>query len=149
MKTCLLCRTEKPATDFHNVKRNKDGLHSYCKPCRKRYDAGKYAGDSHKKRQQKDMCAERRTRLTQYKTSKGCLYCPETDGCCLDFHHRDPNQKDFDLAAKLNSRSWQTVLKEIEKCDVVCANCHRKLHAERVLCPLSVTEARGPAKAEE
>ena len=48
----------------------------------------------------------------------------------LEFHHRDPSQKDFNVSSKGHSRSWERVRKEIEKCDLLCANCHRELHAE-------------------
>ncbi len=48
----------------------------------------------------------------------------------LEFHHRDPSQKDFNVSSKGHSRSWERVQKEIEKCDLLCANCHRETHAE-------------------
>ncbi len=47
----------------------------------------------------------------------------------LEFHHRDPSQKDFAISADGNTRSWQRVQKEIEQCALVCANCHREIHA--------------------
>jgi hypothetical protein len=47
----------------------------------------------------------------------------------LDFHHIDPSQKDFSLGSKGHSRSWERVKAEIEKCILVCANCHREIHA--------------------
>lgn len=45
----------------------------------------------------------------------------------LDFHHRDPSQKKFGLG-KI-TRNWDDVVAEARKCDLVCANCHRELHA--------------------
>lgn len=61
-------------------------------------------------------------------------------GCCqicgyqkcyeaLEFHHRDPTQKDFSVSAKGYARSWDKVKEEISKCFLVCANCHREIHA--------------------
>ncbi len=47
----------------------------------------------------------------------------------LDFHHRDPKKKDFGLAVKGLTRSWEKIQKEIDKCVLVCANCHREIHA--------------------
>ena len=47
----------------------------------------------------------------------------------LEFHHRDPSQKDFAISADGNTRSWKRVQKEIEQCTLVCANCHREIHA--------------------
>ena len=46
----------------------------------------------------------------------------------LDFHHLDPTQKDFGVAAKGYTRSWETIKKELDKCILVCANCHREIH---------------------
>lgn len=49
----------------------------------------------------------------------------------LEFHHGDPTQKDFNVSRKGHCRSWERVCKEIEKCDLLCANCHREVHAEQ------------------
>lgn len=49
----------------------------------------------------------------------------------LEFHHRDPSKKDFNVSSKGHCRSWQRVEKEIEKCDLLCANCHREVHVEQ------------------
>ena len=48
----------------------------------------------------------------------------------LEFHHKIPSQKEFSIALKGHCRSWERVRAEIEKCDLLCANCHRELHAE-------------------
>lgn len=59
---------------------------------------------------------------------KDCLLCPETHPACLDFHHRDPKQKRFCVASHQGNCSIDELLTEIAKCDVICSNCHRKLH---------------------
>ena len=46
----------------------------------------------------------------------------------LEFHHRDVTQKDFSISRRGYTRSWAMVKREIEKCILVCANCHRVLH---------------------
>jgi 5-methylcytosine-specific restriction endonuclease McrA len=48
----------------------------------------------------------------------------------LEFHHKNPTDKDFCISGKGYCRSWEKVSKELEKCDLLCANCHRELHAE-------------------
>jgi hypothetical protein len=59
----------------------------------------------------------------------GCVKCGETFLAALEFHHRDPAEKLFTVSRAFNDgRSIQEVLEEIAKCDVVCANCHRKEH---------------------
>ncbi len=46
----------------------------------------------------------------------------------LDFHHRDPEKKDFGLSAKGYTRSWDSVKTELKKCVLLCSNCHREVH---------------------
>ena len=60
-----------------------------------------------------------------------CSNCPENNAICLDFHHRDPKKKEIGLSAVVQ-QGWSEnrILKEIEKCDVLCSNCHKKLHAK-------------------
>jgi len=48
----------------------------------------------------------------------------------LEFHHRNPLEKEFNVSSKGHCRSWERVKKEIEKCDLLCANCHREIHVE-------------------
>lgn len=45
----------------------------------------------------------------------------------LDFHHLDPDQKDIDFI-KLKNRSWERLKIELDKCILVCSNCHREIH---------------------
>lgn len=59
------------------------------------------------------------------KAITGCSECREMDPACLDFHHRDPSSKEFCISMG-TGRPWDVVLTEIEKCDVLCSNCHRK-----------------------
>ena len=47
----------------------------------------------------------------------------------LEFHHLDSSQKDFSISEKGYTRSWLKVREELDKCALVCANCHRELHA--------------------
>jgi hypothetical protein len=47
----------------------------------------------------------------------------------LCFHHRDPSKKSFSLdLRRLSNRSWEKILEEFEKCDLLCSNCHMELH---------------------
>ncbi len=50
----------------------------------------------------------------------------------LEFHHLDPTKKDFGISAKGYARSWEKVKAEIEKCVLLCANCHREFHAGKL-----------------
>ncbi len=56
-----------------------------------------------------------------------CNRCPEKDPRCLDFHHIDHATKSFCVSAAPNcGYSRERILEEIAKCEVICANCHRK-----------------------
>jgi len=48
----------------------------------------------------------------------------------LEFHHTDPKSKDFSISQKGYTRSWEKVAQELDKCLILCANCHRELHAK-------------------
>ena len=59
---------------------------------------------------------------------EGCSMCGEMDIRCLDMHHRDPSTKLFTLSMSNWARSMKSWVEEVAKCDVLCSNCHRKLH---------------------
>lgn len=46
----------------------------------------------------------------------------------LDFHHVDSKKKNFELSMDELYRSWDLIIKEIDKCLLVCSNCHREIH---------------------
>jgi len=54
----------------------------------------------------------------------------------LDFHHIDEKTKSFDLSTRGLTRSWEKIKNEIEKCILVCSNCHREIHAGLVKLPV-------------
>lgn len=59
-----------------------------------------------------------------------CITCGY-DRCqaALDFHHIDPTQKEFGISKDGITRSWEKIQKELDKCVLVCSNCHREIHA--------------------
>ena len=46
----------------------------------------------------------------------------------LEFHHIDPTKKEFGLGMSGLTRSWEKTRKELDKCVIICSNCHRELH---------------------
>ena len=58
----------------------------------------------------------------------GCIRCGETHPACLDFHHRDGKTTKEGNIAEIRRFSYARIYAEIAKCDVLCANCHRKHH---------------------
>lgn len=77
---------------------------------------------SRRRRKVKEMAVE-------YKG--GCCVACGYNKCisALDFHHLDPNEKDFAISKNGLTRSWESTKKELDKCICVCANCHREIHA--------------------
>ncbi len=87
------------------------------------------------------LCETCRTTIRRYKIKKEmieykggcCVKCGDKDLHinCYDFHHLDPNEKDFNLSA-LNSARFnkEKVKSELDKCILVCSNCHRQIHAK-------------------
>jgi len=70
---------------------------------------------------------EVKTFIESFKTE--CNKCGEDDKACLDFHHKNPNEKDGSMnEAVKNTWAKEKILKEINKCIILCSNCHRKLH---------------------
>lgn len=109
---CPRCKTEKPTSEFYN-RRKKTGNSVYCKPCTS------------------DQTLERQRGLK----AKGVAYL---GGKCMDcgfvghpaifdFHHRDPNLKSFSIANQ-KCTSFDKVKDELDKCDLLCSNCHRMKH---------------------
>ena len=61
-----------------------------------------------------------------------CKICGENHPAALSFHHRDPKQKEFDVSRKIQSTAkWEIIKTEVDKCDLLCENCHRKLHFDQ------------------
>ena len=65
----------------------------------------------------------------QYKGGKCCICGYDKYIGALEFHHLDPNQKDFGISAKGYTRSFERVKEELDKCILVCSNCHKEIHA--------------------
>jgi 5-methylcytosine-specific restriction endonuclease McrA len=51
----------------------------------------------------------------------------------LEFHHQDSSKKDFSISSRGYTRSWDKVKEELDKCILLCANCHREVHAKTQL----------------
>ena len=66
--------------------------------------------------------------VLDYKIKHGCYICGESEPVCLDFHHKNPNEKRIEVALGIYRHSIETLQKEIDKCILLCSNCHRKVH---------------------
>lgn len=87
----------------------------------------------------KNAVIKRRKKLKDMAIEYGggsCQICGY-DRCkrALAFHHRDPLQKDFGLSARGLTRSWEKTKTELDKCVLVCTNCHMEVHEGLVKIP--------------
>jgi hypothetical protein len=92
--------------------------------------------ERHKERLAKDTAKRQKTRMRSNKLKaieyKGgvCFDCKnEYPPCCYDFHHLNPDEKDFNIA-KINGRSFENIKDELDKCVLLCSNCHRIRHTK-------------------
>lgn len=128
VKKCARCKQLLPLDKFTSNKNHKDGKQSSCKNCLNNYTKEHYQKN---KQKYKDKAAKYRlkvkNKLKNYKSNLFCVVCKESESCCLDFHHI--NDIKLDNISNLLNTSWEIIKKEIKKCIVLCANCHRKIHA--------------------
>jgi len=71
-----------------------------------------------------------RDKVRAYMSTHPCVVCGFSDPRALDFHHRDPKTKTATVSQLLTQRKEAELWTEVEKCDVMCANCHRIHHAK-------------------
>lgn len=70
-----------------------------------------------------------RRMVADYKAKQGCQLCGMSDPCTLVFHHRDPSTKVYNIST-IYRRKWEIIQTEIDKCDVLCQNCHQRIEYE-------------------
>ena len=125
-KRCSGCKEVKPLDEFNRLARAKDGRQWNCRECNRKWHA------EHKEHHNKLIRArnkrlrkEKRNLMLEYLRTHPCVDCGETDVLVLEFDHlRD---KKYNIAEMINRDfTWKAILHEIEKCEVVCANCHRR-----------------------
>lgn len=128
-KPCSKCKQLKPETDFNLRSKLTGKLQASCRACtqfegKRHYSNNKQAVKSKVRIRSKHY----RNQCTEWKQQLHCSSCSENKYYCLDFHHLDPNIKDGSVGRLLATNSISLALKEIEKCIIVCSNCHRKIH---------------------
>lgn len=76
---------------------------------------------------------KRREKIKQmainYKGNKCCICGYDKCNSALEFHHINSEEKEFGIASNGYTRSWEQIQEELNKCILVCANCHREIHA--------------------
>ena len=114
-KICTKCKKELPITDFYYRDTKKGLRRSECRYCHCEYVKEKYYN--------------RKKYINNKKATIACSKCGECRPYCLDFHHKDFLLKESTIARMTcNQVSKDKLEKEISKCVILCANCHREYH---------------------
>lgn len=126
---CVVCKVDKDPSDFNWRNKTLMVRKNHCRDCdrvmRKR---------SYEKHKEKSINAvqERKASIKrlfkQWKSTLQCQICTESEEVCLDFHHLDPSVKEEAVSKLLDRSSKELVIRELNKCVVLCACCHRKVH---------------------
>ena len=135
-KRCPKCKKLLPFTQFYRkTVKGKKSYQSYCKQCSKKASL-KYQ-KSHpffEKLRKQNSKAKSRAWFVEYKKTLKCNKCGEKRWYVLDFHHTDHRNKKYAIGQMVKQRmSQKSILEEIEKCIVLCANCHREYHYEEYM----------------
>lgn len=109
-----------------------DGLQAYCRECNRewhRQNKDRHNALIHRRVQR--LRREGALRLLQYLQTHPCVDCGENDPVVLDFDHLGDKTGAVSSLSRDHLWSWEKLLSEIAKCEVVCANCHRRRTARR------------------
>ncbi|MEJ7750896.1 MAG: hypothetical protein WKF32_05555 [Thermoleophilaceae bacterium] len=128
------CGEDKPLNDLAWRRKGRNERDSHCRPCRSAYGKEHYAANRQRYIDQARIVKtrlrlKRTAYLLEYFKTHPCVVCGEDDPVVLEFDHlRD---KTFAIGHKLVDYGWENILREIDRCEVVCANCHRRRTAVR------------------
>jgi hypothetical protein len=133
-RLCGRCGVRRPMEEFAWRRKSAKTRHPYCRSCMAEYNRAHYRANRqlYIDRARRRGIAVRRERiayLMEYFRANPCVDCGEADPLVLEFDHL--SDKAFNISEGLRDRSWRSILDEIAKCEVVCANCHRRRTAHR------------------
>jgi len=135
-RCCSRCQETRPITDFA-IKNKKTGRRAtICRACRSAYGKAHYQKNkatylARAQKNRKVFRSRNRSKVLDYLVGQSCVDCGEADPVVLEFDHRDGVEKEAEIASLIVARQWAKIATEIAKCDVRCANCHRRRTAEQ------------------
>ena len=131
-KNCTKCNKTKSVKEFNFKYKTKGIRHTHCKDCKKKYLKAHYIKniDAYKKKSKKSNATYKKIKkiaILEIKMGNPCNICGENDPRVLDFDHINPKFKKYSISDLTNGGgySFKTILKEMSKCQILCANCHR------------------------
>jgi hypothetical protein len=134
MRKCAICKVEKDESEYNKKSNRKDGLQVHCRECNRQRSRNYYKNNHDKQlkevyKRKRRVINEHRKFLFDFYKKNPCVDCGETDPLVLELdHQRDKIME----VSRMISGGWskQKVLDEIAKCEVRCANCHRRKTAK-------------------
>ena len=131
MIVCIICGKEKDDSEFP-FRSKKDGTRqTRCKQCQREYSKRHYAENKEKHNKRRYAHAKKkrmvlRRKILEHFSSNPCVDCGEADPVVLDFDHVRGDKKSEVSDLVRRCYDWSVIRDEIKKCDVRCANCHRR-----------------------
>jgi hypothetical protein len=131
---CSNCKLPKDENEYHFRNTKKNIRHYVCKECRKKYHRDHYL-DNKKLYKSKAVVWSKTNKkrnfkkIISYLSEHPCVDCGESDIVVLEFDHI--KDKKMNISVMLKYHSWSNIIKEINKCEVRCANCHRRKTAKQ------------------
>ena len=134
MRQCTKCEVVKPENDFNWKNKGKGRRQSRCRDCTTRvlkthYHQNKTTYLKKAKAWTKDQRNRLKSIVYQHLSSRCCVDCGETDIVVLDFDHLNHKRNSVSVMMR-RGVSIETIQKEIAKCQIRCANCHRRKTAK-------------------
>ncbi len=134
VRRCGRCGELKAIAEFNWRRRARNQRDNYCRACRAAYKREHYARNkpryiANTAARNRAVREARTVYLLEFFATHPCVDCGETDPLVLEFDHL--GDKLFNVGNGLRDRAWASVLAEMAKCEVVCANCHRRRTALR------------------
>lgn len=134
MRTCTKCKVEQPLENFGSKNKAKGQRNSWCRSCMADYQRSHYLENkamykARSAQRGRRLASERARLLIDFFAEHPCVDCGERDPVVLEFDHvRD---KTFDIGQAIGAASWVRIVREMQKCEVVCGNCHARRTARR------------------
>jgi hypothetical protein len=137
MKTCHSCHELKTEEEFNWRNKAKGKRNPTCRECMRLYIRNHYSNNvqyyvDKAVRRRRAYREELHKRVFEYFSTHPCLDCGEADPIVLEFDHIEQSTKTAPISEMISEqRPWKVIMEEIEKCEVRCANCHRRRTAKQ------------------
>ena len=136
-KACCTCKKEIPINEYSWKIKKRSKRSTKCKDCTNEYSRQHYKNNindyvARAKKNRARYKKEGRNLIYEFKLSNPCTSCGESNPIVLEFDHLDPQTKRNDVSTMAtHGYSIESLEKEIEKCIILCANCHRQKTAKQ------------------